>query len=229
MKMDQDQTRYEIKFVIDKSLANQVSQWIRLHSAGFIKAYPPRNVNNIYFDTIDLDSLNDHISGISERRKLRLRWYGEAFVFQTALLEVKQKVNRLGWKDTQSINGSFDFQTMTWSEITTLIKRSSSDGFLQMVEESNPVLINHYQREYYKAAYDDEIRVSVDTRLTTYLQKDNHKPNLLFALPSEGNIILEVKCPLEKSDQIPKLLDEIPARSGAFSKYNQAMEYNYFI
>ena len=229
MTMNQDQTRYEIKIVFDRFLRNHVSQWIRLHSAGFIQAYPPRKVNNIYFDTIDLDSLNDHISGISERRKLRLRWYGEAFVVQSALLEVKQKVNRLGWKDTQSISGPFDFQAMTWNDITTLIKQSSRDGFLQMIEESNPVLINHYQREYYKAAYDDEIRVSVDTKLTTYLQKDNNKPNLQFALPSEGIIILEVKCPLEKSDQIPKLLDEFPARPGAFSKYNQAMEYNYFL
>jgi len=229
MIKNQDQTRYEIKFVIDKSLGNQVSQWIRQHSAGFIKAYPPRKVNNIYFDTIDLDSLNDHISGISERRKLRLRWYGETFVFQTAILEVKQKVNRLGWKDTQTITGPFDIQAMTWSEITTLIKQSSRGGFMQMIDESYPVLINHYQREYFKAAYDDEIRVSVDTRLTTYLQKDNYKPNIQFALPSEGIIIVEVKCPLEKSDQIPKLLDEFPARSGAFSKYNQAMEYNYFL
>ena len=229
MTMNQDQTRYEIKIVFDRFLRNHESQWIRLHSAGFIQAYPPRKVNNIYFDTIDLDSLNDHISGISERRKLRLRWYGDAFVFQSALLEVKQKVNRLGWKDSQPISGSFDCQTMTWNDITTLIKQSSRDGFLQMIEESNPVLINHYQREYYKAAYDDEIRVSVDTKLTTYLQKDNYKPNLQFALPSEGILILEVKCPLEKSDQIPKLLDEFPARPGAFSKYNQAMEYNYFL
>ena len=229
MTKNQDQTRYEIKIVLDRSLRDHFSQWIRLHSAGFIQAYPPRRVNNIYFDTIDLDSLNDHISGISERRKLRLRWYGEAFVFQSALLEVKQKVNRLGWKDTQPISGSFNFQTMTWNEVTTLIKQSSRDGFLQMIEESNPVLINHYQREYYKAAYDDEIRVSVDTKLTTYLQKDNYKPNLQFALPSEGIIILEIKCPVEKSDQIPKLLGEFPARPEAFSKYNQAMEYNYYL
>ena len=141
MIINQDQTRYEIKFVIEKSLGNQVSQWIRLHSAGFIKAYPPRTVNNIYFDTIDLDSLNDHISGISERRKLRLRWYGETFVFQTAILEVKQKVNRLGWKDTQTITGSFDIQAMTWSEITTPIKQSSRGGFMQMIDRIISCLI----------------------------------------------------------------------------------------
>jgi len=179
MAKKQDQTRYEIKIVLDQSLRHHVSQWIRLHSSGFTPA--------------------------------------------------KQKINRLGWKDTQPINGSFDLHTMTWNEITTLIKESSREGFSQMIEESNPVLINHYQREYYKAAFDDEIRVSVDTKLTTYLQGNNYKPNLQFALPPGRITILEVKCPLAKSDQIPELLGEIPARPGAFSKYNQAMEYNYLL
>jgi SPX domain protein involved in polyphosphate accumulation len=223
------QTRYEIKIVIDESQKDQVSQWIRLHSLGFAPAYPPRRVNNIYFDTFDLDSLNDHVSGISERRKLRLRWYGESYAFQSALLEVKQKLNRLGWKDTQPIHGLFDLQTMTWNEIITLIKESSREGFLQMIEESNPVLINRYRREYYKAAFDDEVRVSVDSKLTTYLQHNNYKPNLQFPQPPEGITILEVKCPLAKSDRIPELLGEFPARPGAFSKYNQAMEYNNFL
>ena len=229
MTIKPDQTRYEIKLVLDQSQRHHINQWIRLHSLGFTPAYQPRRVNNIYFDTFDLDTLNDHISGISQRRKLRLRWYGESFIFQSAILEVKQKMNRTGWKDTQPINRSFDLQTMTWNKITNLIKNCSGEGFSELIKESMPVLINSYQREYYKTSFDDEIRVSVDTKISSYLQKNNYRPNLQFTLPDWGIVILEVKCPMEKSDQIPNLLGELPSRPVAFSKYNQAMEYAYYL
>jgi len=229
MTINQDHTRYEIKLILDSYQRNHLSQWIRLHSAGFITAYPPRRVNNIYFDTIDLDSLNDHVSGVSERRKLRLRWYGESFRFEKSFLEVKQKVNRLGWKETEQIGASIDLHSMTWNEISHLIKESSRDGFKHILDVSNPVLINHYQRKYFKAANDDEVRLSVDTHLITYLQRDRYKPNHHYALPDEEIIILEVKCPQEKSDRITEILGEIPARPEAFSKYNHAMAYTYFI
>ena len=48
--------RLEIKFVAETSRYHELEQWIRLHPAGFRKSYPPRRVNNIYFDTQDLDA-----------------------------------------------------------------------------------------------------------------------------------------------------------------------------
>ena len=42
-------------------------------------AFPDRIVNNVYFDTPDLAAFEANLWGAPERRKCRLRWYGETF------------------------------------------------------------------------------------------------------------------------------------------------------
>jgi hypothetical protein len=68
-------TRYEVKMACDQVYLPDVRAWVQLHPAAFIEAYPLRQVNSLYFDTLDGDCLNANLIGISERRKLRLRWY----------------------------------------------------------------------------------------------------------------------------------------------------------
>ena len=46
-----DDARYEIKFVADATRYHELENWIRMNAAGFRTTYPPRRVNNVYFDT----------------------------------------------------------------------------------------------------------------------------------------------------------------------------------
>ena len=71
-----DALRCEIKFVVPEQELPTVMAHVRSHSAGFREAFPPRRVNSIYFDTYGWSNVDDHLAGVAERCKLRLRWYG---------------------------------------------------------------------------------------------------------------------------------------------------------
>ena len=90
--------RYELKLVCDGRLLSQARSWIRLHPAGLRTAYPPRRVNNLYLDTRNLANFTANTSGLSQREKVRLRWYGDGMTVIRPILERKQKSNMLGRK-----------------------------------------------------------------------------------------------------------------------------------
>jgi len=69
--------RYERKYKLDLATPAFVKQVIKMHPASFRKIHPDRQVNNIYFDTIDLTTYKDNVIGIADRKKFRVRWYGE--------------------------------------------------------------------------------------------------------------------------------------------------------
>ena len=65
----------------------------------FKKQYEDRNINSIYFDDFYLNSINENLDGISQRKKYRLRWYGNKNIIDKANLEIKHKKNFLNYKD----------------------------------------------------------------------------------------------------------------------------------
>ena len=90
--------RYEIKFVLNDIQLSDVDSWIASSTNMFPK-FDPRIVNSLYMDDIDFSSVKDNLSGISNRKKYRLRWYGlipEAF---NPVFEIKGRNDRVGFKD----------------------------------------------------------------------------------------------------------------------------------
>ena len=60
----------------------------------FYKAHPDRYINNIYFDTVNLDNNWDNVAGNSKRMKIRVRWYNDLFSnISNPILEFKLKNN----------------------------------------------------------------------------------------------------------------------------------------
>ena len=59
------------------------------------KIYHDRYVNSIYFDTTNLKSANDNLTGLSMRKKFRIRWYNNDDFFR---FEIKKKENKLSKK-----------------------------------------------------------------------------------------------------------------------------------
>lgn len=66
-----EQLRHEIKFVASANERHSVIQWVRNHWAGFVQPYPPRRINNVYFDSYELSAYHENISGASQRSKVR--------------------------------------------------------------------------------------------------------------------------------------------------------------
>ena len=81
--------RYERKYVFHQTECfSLISQ---LYKKGFTEIYNPRKINNIYLDNWTLSSVVDNIEGISERKKHRIRWYGEPFDKSEKFYEKKNK------------------------------------------------------------------------------------------------------------------------------------------
>ena len=211
--------RHEIKMVCDESTLPDLHVWINLHPEMFVEAYPPRRVNSIYFDSYEGDCLDDNLDGVSDRRKLRFRWYGEDHAHARGTLELKCKESRVGWKVLQPIPVVLDLTTLSWSEIMGLL-RQHADGlvgiWLSAVDQ--PVVINSYMREYYESV-DHQLRVTADYDLVAYEQVMYCAPNLVVPAPAAHQIVVEVKADAVLHTRVSDALSSFPWQVGRNSKY----------
>ena len=84
--------RYERKFFISGLKKEDIEFMVKLHPAIFREIYHERTVNNLYFDSYEMKSYLDNVSGNSQRAKVRIRWYGDLFgIIEKPVLEVKIK------------------------------------------------------------------------------------------------------------------------------------------
>ena len=217
--------RYEIKLVVAHANLAEVEMWLRLHPANFSSTYPQRRVNNIYFDTADLTNVEANLAGISERRKLRLRWYDQTSEIVQGTWEIKSKQAGLSWKITQPIAQTISLSEMIWPEILVLLHTSTSSSInIHLAHLSLPTLINHYQRLYYES-WDGSVRATVDYQQTFYDQRLSARPNFTRPLSSPDNMILELKAPKACYGQLTQAVRQLPVRVARNSKYVNGMLY----
>lgn len=212
--------RYELKLASDSITPAQARSWIRLHPEGFRVAYPPRMINNLYFDTVDLQSFNDNLSGLSERRKLRIRWYGplDSAPVSDAVLELKIKENMLGSKKQQRLDIALDL-TRPFVEIWQTIRVSVNEEWQsQMLAFTQPTLINRYRREYFVSP-DKTVRATLDYDLTAYGQRMTSRPNLDRRLPLPSAIVIEVKAAPAYQKRLQQVMGFFPIPRSRSSKY----------
>jgi len=69
--------RFERKFSITNLTHYEIQHIVCNHPYAFTEIYTERNVNNIYFDSSFLTNYYDNVDGLSNRIKVRIRWYGE--------------------------------------------------------------------------------------------------------------------------------------------------------
>ena len=63
-----------------------------LRSQFFFKNHhPPRTVNSIYYDDINLSNVTQNLDGVSNRVKYRVRWYGKNEHLNKPNFEIKKK------------------------------------------------------------------------------------------------------------------------------------------
>ena len=118
--------RYERKYKIEDLSLDVVHQVIRNHPASFRMIFPDREVNNIYFDTPALSTYQDNVKGIGERRKFRVRWYGDKRNTSTKNnFEIKIKENELGRKEVYDFP-LFDLKD--WKKTAKEVNRISAKG-----------------------------------------------------------------------------------------------------
>ena len=185
--------RYERKFLVDRLDAGQVCAIVKRHPSLFYQPYPPRYVNNLYLDTELLDNYQENVSGVGERHKARIRWYGDLFGrIERPVLEFKVKSGLVGTKI------SYPFAPFVLDErfshryyLDTLRVANIPDRVKQHLRGLHVVLCNRYYRWYY-ATRDGRFRVTVDTGMTFYQVRKvaNH---FRHRCVDHRNVVVELK------------------------------------
>lgn len=221
--------RYEKKYTFSIEFLDEIRESIRRSSFIFDNAFPKRRVNSLYLDTISFEDYRNNLDGVSNRSKVRLRWYteeGKSYCNKNISfrLEVKLRKNFVGEKIVHKIDLPND------------ILRGSSINLINYLIESSP---NHlrpfltpcsaaslgvcYDREYYQSRSID-LRCTVDSDLKFWDPMDGW-----LALNSEFNQasypmeygIVEIKFEPEVYDLISSTSEPLFEKlsSGRHSKY----------
>jgi hypothetical protein len=214
--------RYELKIPLEGIPLYEIRKWINLHPHAFEKTFPPRRVNNLYFDTIDYNNLQAHLDGYYKRNKFRLRWYGNVSAFPSSNLEIKSKLGNLGNKTTYKIHKEINLVTYSHGEIIQTIANQLPNEIALMLFNCQPVMINYYQREYFESLQNG-IRLTIDYDQFAFDQQFSAKPNLSFSEPFHNSPIIEIKAPKHKYKILSEVLSLFPASTNRFSKYLDGM------
>jgi len=218
--------RCEIKFIASEMDLPTVNACLKLHPCLFREIYRPRRVNNTYFDTDALRFFNENRSGVAERTKIRIRWYGEKTPKVNPVLEYKIKSGISGRKkryalpccetgiegDTAALQRAID-----WA---LLPQRVRSD--LACVR---PWVGNSYKRRYYETN-DRRFRVTIDTDLT-YWKSDALWCDGESVCRDGGRIVVELKFDAELRSEAGSLFNDFPLRVEKNSKYVRGVEQVY--
>ena len=212
--------RYELKLVVEARLVNQARSWIWLHPEAFRVAYPPRLVNNLYLDTVELSHFNANLAGTAERRKLRLRWYGESepATVQTAVMELKIKNGQLGDKRRWPLPEPLPLD-QPYADLLRQV-RLTAPPFWQpwLNQNTQPTLINRYERAYY-ATPDGQLRLTLDFNQRFFDQRLSQRPNLDWPLPGTGAAVIEIKAPPAYGRRLEQAMGYFPLLRSRNSKY----------
>jgi len=214
--------RYERKFTVKDLSFDQVEDFILGNSYLFKEIFSVRQVNNIYFDDIHYSAYYSNIEGLSERKKYRMRWYGELIGdIKNPILEAKVKKASLGTKFHFNIN-TFKMKRRFDPNIFNNIFKDSQlpDDIYSELLTLSPTLVNSYRRKYYLSG-NGLYRVTIDTDISYYYVSQNI--NHVLTKSDHDEIVVEIKYAHEDDNCVENLTNQFPFRLGRNSKYVQGV------
>jgi SPX domain protein involved in polyphosphate accumulation len=209
--------RFEKKFFIENNLEMNCNLIIKKNSGLFRELYPPRTICNIYFDDHKRSLYWANVDGLSERLKVRVRWYGDLYSnIAKPVLEIKVKKGELGIKHSYPLKGfSFNSDLSMESFKRSLFDSELPDHLKEYLKSLSPSLINSYEREYF-ISREREVRLTLDKNLTfVNVISSRHR------IDNTEVRIIELKY-LNSESQISyvkKITNDFPFRLSRFSKY----------
>lgn len=207
--------RYEIKFVLNELEFLEIKYFLKNINA--FKSFPKRNVSSLYYETYDYSSVKDNISGVSNRKKLRLRWYDKN---TNPKLEIKNKFSRIGNKKTFSLNflNTASIDSLSVRELSRSIfdylKKNHNESFL--LNQFVPVLKVFYEREYYET--NNGLRITIDKNINFSQVSPNQTVHFHKKIKFNKRV-MELKFPTELKNHVNELIKNLnvtPKRNSKF-------------
>lgn len=215
--------RYELKAIVESAALSEVRMWLRLHDTCFAARFPTRRVNSLYFDSQGLDTFEDSLAGMSQRHKVRLRWYGTSLENVQGFFEVKVRDNRIGWKLSQKIEQPLALERLAFADLLDVLHDELAFELREyLFYEREPVLLVGYQREYYET-FDGRVRITVDHHLEAFDQRQRGRLTMHYPLPASAAAIVECKGTQQNGEALAAVLASAPFRITRSSKYTDTV------
>lgn len=221
------QERYEQKFVFKQKQPDFVEEIVKKHPANFHEIFQQRQVNNIYFDEADLKFYSDHKKGITNRKKVRIRWYGQTFgQINNPVLEFKYRKGALRIKKSYPLKHFNSENGCDENNLKAVLIKSELPSKVRLeMDKLFPFLVNTYSRKYFRSA-DLHYRFTIDQNLS-YFKFLNEQDIPLLKEEDDEMVILELKFPIDFNAETIKSSKVLPDHDDVFSKYMSGMKKIY--
>ena len=186
----------------------------------FRTQYPLRKVNSIYFDTYDYNSIRENLDGVSNKKKIRIRWYGDKNTTKNPIIETKSKKGFETKKESMPIRELHDLKVFNLKNLKIL--KETINSKLKQKKIIYPVLTTHYQREYF-ISLNGKIRATIDYDLKSVFLNNLSQIDIIKNF--KNICILEFKYSTSLDKYVRKNLKDISLRLSKNSKFvNSAFE-----
>ena len=219
-------TRHEIKYFITEAQAGAIAESIRpfmrpdRHSVTGL--YP---LVSLYLDTDDLLLCRQSMDGIKTRFKLRIRSYSDE-PDAPCFFEIKRRINQIIIKSRAQVPHCAMAPLLAYAGCPSSVnpdERRLLEQFLyyRRVVGAEPILRVRYLRQAFKSRFDDDVRVTLDRRLSLNVTRT---PELGlngsgWQRAPERGVILEIKFTHGYPMWVGRLVREFGLRQQSISKY----------
>ncbi len=216
--------RYELKLACQESAQARVRAALRMHPSGLRTLFPPRVVQSVYLDTPFHRALEENLAGVSDREKLRFRWYGGEARGVRGVLERKVRENTLGWKQSFAVQSDVTVEGTNRRRFVDALVAGVDEGARERLRHGlEPVQWIRYRREYLQTA-DGCVRVTLDTELRAFDQRALARLSSSAPSPTPRILVIEAKCAPESYEAARRLLERLPVPVDRCSKFVLASE-----
>ncbi len=218
--MNNNLGRYELKYVLNE--CHYTSSMLWLNTNAIRCTYPERYVNSLYFDDVSYQSVRDNLAGISDRKKIRLRWYHDhkSTMPSDPKLEIKVRNGRLGSKhfvDLPELKNN-----LLLIEIRNILEKIQGDLLIRkntkFLFDAHyiPTLYVCYKREYYEDR--NGLRITIDKNIKFHHPHPFNKLNQIKPV-NYHFYIMELKFPLELKNKVADMIRTLHLSPKRHSKY----------
>lgn len=205
-----DNFRYERKWIYNTDFLSLLMTCSKSKFI-FLKDFPKRTVNSIYFDDHNKNAVQSNLSGLRNRKKVRFRWYGNKNIIDKIFLEQKIKYNSVGKKIINEIK--VNLNTKSKSFLLELKKICNLNSLYNLY----PTAYVKYERHYLISKKNPSIRCTIDNNVK-YFQILN-KEYIEMKKINQNELILEIKYPINLHDEVKMCMNFPISRLQKNSKY----------
>ena len=204
--------RFEKKWLFKNTFYPEVLLSLYRSKFFFRQQHTPRFINSIYFDTNNLDCINDNLDGTNIRKKFRVRWYGNNKTLNNPNLEIKYKKNFESYKKIYLLG---KFKNLDFTDINNikLLSKYINNNIL-LNQNLKPINLIQYKRLYLISS-NNLIRATLDYDIKS-------KKIINFLNPFFSNfrdVILELKYETNLDNYVRTNLNQMNTRYSKSSKY----------